>query len=785
MTPSPLDPREARRPLLGGGERLQQPVDPGGGGGPKFHPRTLEQAREVLTPQLTHLREVVAQTDPQLRGERVVFEATVLPNYLANSYFPGELFRAADLVPVGTRGALGTRQTRTKVEENQPTKTYLLAGDERSLTKLASLLAADEPPQGATVAAHAALKQFEVVRLPSENDVLRVPPNHDAEELMTWEAVLHPAVAASGDMTADEYRSVMEKWHNWVTALGGEIADDFTRVVKGMTFVPVRLPASAGAAAARFNPLRALRPMPRVRPIPSTPLRVTASSLPVPPAPAGGRPQSDVRIAAFDGGLDDSLPHIAPFASAIDVTPEPPDPDSVAHGTMVTSALLYGPLEPGQELSVPEVGVDHFRVVPPPANGSWDVDLYWILDRIEELVLARDYPIVNLSLGPAFAVEDDDEPHAWTARLDELTQQRGTLFVSAAGNNGNEDSAAGLDRIQVPADAVNSIGVGACDTRTGAPWTRAPYSARGPGRPGARVQPIGLAFGGVVNQPFTGLAPGGVVGQACGTSFAAPVASHGLASLSALLGAGTATPSVLRAFAAHFAEAAGDLVSPEDGGFGRIAERYDEFFDCPVNEVTVLYRSSIERDQAVSLELPVPADIVQKGNISLRWTLAFTAPTDPSDAVDYTQAGLEASLRPHAHRFSYKDPDTGKYRTLNLVEDADEILALIRAGSAPPALPVTTTSSRFKNEALKRDEGKWETTLRYARSMRAKSLFNPHITVNYLARDGGALSAAVPLEFAMLATISAPRGIPLYDEVRNRYGVLTPLATRLPLRLRP
>lgn len=332
---------------------------------------------------------------------------------------------------------------------------------------------------------------------------------------------------------------------------------------------------------------------------------------------------------------------------------------------------------------------------------------------------------------------------------------------------------------------MNGIGVGACDTRAGASWTRAPYSARGPGRPGARVQPIGLAFGGVLSRPFIGLAPGGVVGQACGTSFAAPVVSHGLASLSALLGPSTATPSVLRAFATHFAEAGGDSVSPEDGGFGRIAERYDEFFDCPANEVTVLYRSSIQRDQAVSLELPVPADIVLKGNIKLQWTLAFTAPTDPTDAVDYTQAGLEASLRPHAHRFSYKDPDTDKYRTLNLVDDADEILAMIRAGSVPPALPVTTSSSRFKNEALKRDEGKWETTLHYERSMRARSLFNPQITVNYLAREGGALTTAVPLEFAMLATISAPRGVPLYDEVRSRYGILTPLTTRLPLRLRP
>lgn len=784
-TDSP-DPRAARRPLLGGGERLQQPVDRLSGGGPKYHPQTLEAARGLLGPQVATLQQTVATTPAPLRGDRVVFEAKVLPNYLANSYFPDHLFRAADLIPVGARGGTGPYRTRSKPPEERPTKVYLLAGDERSIAKMASIVESPVPPQGVTPTAHEALRQFDLIRMPPIDDVLRVPETMPTGEMITWEAVLNPSVDVSGQLTEHERQAVMAKWIDWIHELGGEVAIDYQRVIKGMTFVPIRLASDAGPAAAQFNPLRALRPMPKIQQIPVGPLRVVTTDAQVPVPPPGQRPQSTVRVAAFDGGVDDTLPHLAPFVQAIEVTPEPPAPADVAHGTMVAGAILYGAIEPGDQLRTPDVGVDVFRVTPPPApaSGQFDVDLYWILDRISDVVTSRDYPLVNLSLGPRLPIEDDDEPHAWTARLDELTEQTGTLFVAATGNDGDKDHLAGLDRLQVPADIVNGIGVGACDSRAPfAPWRRAPYSGVGPGRPGARIQPIGLAFGGVRTNPFQGLVPGPAVGAACGTSFATPVATHGLSSLTALLGASVAPPSVLRAFAVHYAEPT-DALPADEGGFGRLAERYDDAFELAANEVTVLYRNSIEREQAVSLPLPLPTNLITRGSVHLRWTIAFTALTDPADAVDYTQAGLEVSLRPHARRYRFKDPGTGRYVVLDTQTQSQQVAALLRAGAVPPVLPTTADASRFKNETLQREEGKWETTLHYTKSMRATSLHEPQLTVNYLAREGGALADATPLEFAMLVTITAPDGTALYDQVRQHYTVLTPLATQLPLRLR-
>jgi len=68
--------------------------------------------------------------------------------------------------------------------------------------------------------------------------------------------------------------------------------------------------------------------------------------------------------------------------------------------------------------------------------------------------------------------------------------------------------------------------------------------------------------------------------------------------------------------------------------------------------------------------------------------------------------------------------------------------------------------------------------------MRASSLFDPQVTVNYLAREDGRLTAAPPLPFTMLVSMRAPQGVDLYDATRQNYPMLVPLAARLPLRVR-
>jgi hypothetical protein len=118
------------------------------------------------------------------------------------------------------------------------------------------------------------------------------------------------------------------------------------------------------------------------------------------------------------------------------------------------------------------------------------------------------------------------------------------------------------------------------------------------------------------------------IGEASGTSFATPVASHGIIGLAARLGPSLTSPEVLRAFALHFAQSP-DSQPAEDVGFGRLAERYDGHWNYEPHEATILYRDSIERNQVISLPFPLVAAAVAGRTVELSWTLVLTAATDP------------------------------------------------------------------------------------------------------------------------------------------------------------
>jgi hypothetical protein len=237
----------------------------------------------------------------------------------------------------------------------------------------------------------------------------------------------------------------------------------------------------------------------------------------------------------------------------------------------------------------------------------------------------------------------------------------------------------------------------------------------------------------------------------------------------------------------HFAEPGGDATGLDEVGYGRFPERYDSLWQRGPEEVTVLYEDTIDRTESVSLPFPIPMQVVQGRTVELRWTLTYTTPTDPTDPVDYAKCGLEMAFRPHARRYRFSDPRTGRSITLNLSndDDAKRAVELLRLGSQPSSAPVTRASNRVRHEALLREEGKWETIVRASTRMRASGLFEPQLTINYLARDNGALvSVADALKYTLLLTIRAPLGVQLYNATRQQYRVLDPLIAQIPLRVR-
>lgn len=480
------------------------------------------------------------------------------------------------------------------------------------------------------------------------------------------------------------------------------------------------------------------------------------------PVPAG----EALRVAIFDGGCVESSPYYAGRVRELTVGTVNAGPASLRHGMLVTSALLYGH-DPAAPLVPAQVLVDHYQVV--PATNQHGLEMYWLLDIVRDIVEKGDYHVVNLSLGPELSAVDDDV-NLWTSELDRLAVDCGALFVVAAGNRGDH-GVKELRRVLVPGDMVNGLTVGACDRST-AP-ARAPYSCVGPGRAGARVQPAGVAFGGVPADPFIGIDDAGRPLSDCGTSYSAPLTVHGFADLVERTSIGLATAPVLRAFALHFAGRCAPGQDLTEIGHGVLPDGYADHLDCAPNVVHLLYRGGIGRAEYVPLTLPLPDDT--PGRVTVKWTLTTTVATDPADAVEYAKAGLEVAWRPHAKKRRFTHPGHAA-ALVDVIADPGRATRLIADGFTPSQEPASETAPLKRGEAVLREEGKWETVRHAHHRYNPGRLHRPRLDLSCIAREGGALAYGTPdLDYALLVTLIAEKGVPLYDQVRATFPVLVPL----------
>lgn len=768
----------ASRPLLVNGEALRLDVTaPQGGGGGKYEPQTTEQARARLLPQVTATVEAVERLPQGLRAEdRVYVEAKMLPNYLGASYFPGDLLTHVGASPVGSRADIGQYVTKTKNDEVLTRRLIFTVADD-GLEKLHQLIS-DGGRTRTEQQAFSQIKEFEEISLPRELDVLKSSASSEqsppATERKIWEAVLHPRASRNGHPEPLE-EETLERWFTLIAEEEGEIFRDYIRQVGGLTFMPVNLNADRTSALARFNPLRVLRPMPAIRPRP----RFGTRSVRRLSAPTVHQPLlSDVSVAVFDGGVDPVGSTGALFSIPThDITPEAPNRDDIDHGTGVTGAVLYGLVEPGDQAPRPSLPVESYRVLPAPDVPD-DLEGYWVLDQIKEAVEKNGHRLVNLSLGPTLAVEDDMEPNRWTSELDQLAWDRDVLFVVAAGNDGEEDSQTGLHRVQVPADMANGLAVGACDAPSpDKPWERAPYSSMGPGRHGARVQPLGVQFGGSDSQKFNVIRADGSFLEATGTSFVAPVTTHALADLITRLP--RVNSSVLRAFAVHFAERPrSHRKLRNEVGYGRQPLSFQDSLDCEPHEAHVLYVDEIERGELLGYQVPVVPPVAAKTKLQI--TLAYASPVDPTQPTEYTSASLELVLRPHQRHHSFTPPAGSGEKSRTLDFTSAEARDLLAQGWKMSQEPVTKTlnagNKPYASEAQLRDSGKWETVRHHRVTLNLNEVEDPRLEVSYVARRAGALDKSpTKIPFALLITVvDESKESDVYDAVRAKFGALRP-----------
>lgn len=510
----------------------------------------------------------------------------------------------------------------------------------------------------------------------------------------------------------------------------------------GLCFLQIEASAERAKDIAAYSIVRAVRQMPRLRVLRPT---IRASALPAPAValPTMGPIDSKIRAAIFDGGIPARHP-ITHWVTPIDTTGvNGAHEEYLSHGLSVTSAFLFGHLDPKAPIPQPFCNVDHYRVLD-GVPGQDQCELFEVLERIKTILTNNTYHLVNLSLGPILPI-DDDEVHAWTAVLDEILASTDTLATIAVGNTGESDETAGLNRIQVPADCVNALAIGACDSPdTG--WRRATYSSVGPGRSPGLMKPDFVAFGGSMERPFlvvgTGEPP--MLEPIGGTSFAAPSVLRLGAGVRAHFG-DSLHMLAIRALLVHGTEPTN--LPLREVGRGRCAQDLESVVLCDDDTVRVVYQGTISPAKYIRAPIPLPADTLA-GKVAITATLCYTTNVDPHHPGNYTRAGLEATFRPHAER--RKKPD-------QIHPDPQSFFGKGTKG--------------LTEEELRRDAWKWENTLHATVQFLGTSLKNPVFDIHYNSRlESHDHNPGQQLRYAMVISVKAKREAQLYDRVVRRYA---------------
>jgi hypothetical protein len=688
---------EQRNFLLGKGERLTEPVAMPGRPVARVPPYTFSEAQSRVLPMVRRtvrvLDDLPAAACPH---DEAVGSLTLNPEYIAKSYFPSDLLRGVGLRLVGSRARRITPERRSRSREPEETLTseLFVAGRRQAYRAWAEGISGWA--LGTTGADElAAVEEFAA---PSPEE--KIKPIHSKGDELVFEVVLH-----ASEFRQDSY--ILEAFEAFLKS--EDLSANFDRrfYAGGLCFLGVSAPREKIKRVAEFSFLRVAREMPRLRmlrpilravvPFPKSATLATEAAL-----------DPSIRVAVFDGGLPDKTP-LARWAKGEDGPGAgKAGADHIWHGHAVTSALLFGSLEPGKSSPRPFANVNHYRIVDEDSEKD-PYELFEVLERVDSILSSNSFDFINLSIGPALPI-DDDEVHAWTAMLDEHLADGETLAGIAVGNNGEGDAALGYNRIQVPADSVNGLSVGA-SSRSGKAWARASYSAIGPGRSPGIVKPDVMGFGGCEREPYLvfDLDPSGKVIGTCGTSFAAPDVLRTAIGLRAHFGQ-LLGPLAIKALLVHCAECSSH--PQNEVGWGRIPEAFDDLVTCPDGVVRIVYQGELTPSKYLRAEIPLPASTLT-GTVQITATFCFATAVDPAHPSNYTRSGLEVVFRPND---DVRNPDAMHSKTAGFFKPAD-------------LYPT--------EDNLRRDAHKWENCLHATIRKRGSSLKRPVFDIHYNARVEG------------------------------------------------
>ncbi|WP_418003516.1 S8 family peptidase [Mycobacterium sp. PDNC021] len=737
--------------LIGHGERLIEPIPPIVGGNETPTPYTVEHARTRIG-QMTQRTAADAAVLPRLAcpDDVTVAALTLHPSYLSKSGYPLELLRSVGLSPVGSRPAkIVPEQAARRVKGSTEPQRYEPT-EPRTTTKLFVAATRDHLRQWADEL----LSPFSEDDLSNADKQIvrleRVDLNtaRDRDRLSTGattaEVVLHSSeqIAIDGLVQYCADREV-------------QLLLERRLITGGLVFVPVRGDNEVLRSLADYSFTRVVRAVPQMRRLleePPEPVR----SMPAVRAvlPQGGPIDPTLRVAIFDGGLPDDTV-LNQWATTYTFPDSgPARPKYLDHGQKVTSAILFGSGQEGAPVARPYANVDHYQVLDSESDSD-PYELYAVIERIESVLTQTNYPFVSISIGPALPIEDD-EVHAWTSFWDKHLADGNTLTTIAIGNNGALDRDSGNARVQVPADSVNAIAIGAAD-KTSQLWQRATYSAIGYGREPGVIKPDVLAFGGSLTEPFICVNPEGNLYTTCGTSFASPLAMRTALGIHTFFGSQVG-PMAIKALLIHTA----DLQEGHDHrevGRGRIRQHNDDLTQCGDGEARILYQGTLEPARYVRAAIPLPPDL-PSGLVTITATIVFATDVDPADPGNYTRSGLDVWFRPHRDRLN-------------------------RSGTLAKTAPFFQGHDFSNEQELRRDAHKWDTVMHASHRKNTSSLSHPVFDIHYNARSAGHNAGDSPrIRYAMVITVRMPKVDDLYEQVLRTYATqLQALQPAIDLRL--
>ncbi|MDK6492785.1 S8 family peptidase [Corynebacterium coyleae] len=728
------------RYVLGNGEALTYETPYPGGGKAGDPPYSFEEAIERVGPMVrqtaSELFEVPSQACPR---DEVVAAVTLHPQGIAKSYHPRKLLDAYNLRQVGSRpvSIRPDKWSRKNAPEISPTTELYVAGKKNDFASWAADFEQDQNKLTDSI------QRVERVRALYAQDRIR---HLESAERNDDEIFIELLIHASRE---DTY--VISGLEDWATEIDAEAKFNKRLFAGGLCFIPAKADKRQIEKLAEFSFLRSIRPLSQLRNFPNLQRSSSRPDLPKTILPKESALDPSLNVAIFDGGLPEDH-QLDNWVESFD-PPSMPPPESrlQSHGHDVTSAILFGSLSPGQTPQRPYCNVDHYRVL---GEGDEEdpYELYNVLQRISSVLSAKHYDFVNLSLGPAVCIEDEDV-HPWTAILDSLLSEGQTLMTIAAGNNG--DALDRLDRrVQVPSDCVNAIAIGAANsTKSG--WDRAAYSAIGPGRTPGIIKPDLLDFGGTYQEPFyvsDRVIPNRVA-TTLGTSFAAPSALRQAVGLRALYG-DRLSPLALKALLIHTADA--NERARKEVGWGRVAADLNEIMQCKDGQVRIIYQGELEPSRYLRAPIPLPTQL-SRGLVNVKATVVYACEVDPEDPGNYSRSGLDVVFRPDETRFENENSFEAKSRPFFRKSDFDS------------------------ENLLRSDAHKWETTLNSGQTLRTSSLHNPVFDIHYNARtNGGNAISPTPIPYALVITVEAKSIKDLYERVAQTYS--TQLRPILPVR---